>query len=148
SALVEKVGPLPIWPSRSDTQRSDAERSPSVASRAPPEKMTPVPTTGVAPAAGAVMVTAGAVGDTVSAIEAVAVAPSESVTVAVIVWLPSRGMSTRVAPVPRSPLRLDVQWICALRLPSKSSLAVAWKDTVVPAGTETPLAGAVITRFG
>jgi hypothetical protein len=52
---------------------------------------------------------------------------SWSVAEAVIVWVPSERVRVIVAPVPRLPSRLDVQWTEAPRSPSTVSVAVAWR---------------------
>src|SRR5437867_3689862 len=144
--VVVKEGPLPISPSRSERQRSAAERSPSVASAAVPLKARLVPAKIVVPSAGAAIVTTGGVGVTVRREVADPGAPSESVTAATSVWAPSE--STRVPFGPRAPSRLDVQRICPVRSPSKSSLAAAPSRTAVPAGTELPSAGLAIVTAG
>ena len=143
---VENAGPAPICPSRSESQRSAAERSPSVASVAVPLNATLVPTKTVVPSAGAAMVRSGAVGVTVSRAVADAAAPSESVTEATSVWAPSE--SRRVPFGPSAPSRLDVQRISPVRSPSKSSRATAPRRTAVPAGTEPPSAGLPIVTTG
>ena len=93
--LVEKLGPLPIVPSRSDVQRRADVRFPSVTSLAVPLKVTVVPAKTRVPAGGDVIVTTGAEGAMITRACAVLVAPSESVTVAVSVWLPSVSVTVR-----------------------------------------------------
>ena len=146
--VVAKLAPEPMSPSRSELQRSDAERLPSVASFAVPLKARLVPAKTVVPSAGPLMVTTGAVAVTVSRTWAEPVAPSVSVTDAVRTWLPSESVTVRVPPPPSAPSRLDAHWIRLVTLPSKSSVAVAPRVTVLPAGTEAPSAGALMVTTG
>src|SRR5207249_11782726 len=124
-ARGREARPEPMSPSRSDVQRSDAERLPSVASFAVPLKATPVPAKTVVPSGGPVIATTGGVAVTVRRTCAEPVAPSESVTDAVRTWLPSESVTVRVPPPPSAPSRLDAHWILLVTLPSKSSVAVA-----------------------
>jgi hypothetical protein len=55
---------------------------------------------------------------TVTEIESVAERLPESVTAAVIVWVPSLKAALMLAPVPRAPSMLETQKMSALRLPS------------------------------
>ena len=146
--VVVKLAPVPMRPSRSDVQRSDAERLPSVASFAVPLKPRLVPRKTVLPSGGPVMVTTGGVGVTVTCTWAEPVAPSESVTDATRTWLPAESVTVRVPPPPSAPSRLDAHWTLLVTLPSKSSVAVAARLTVVPAGTEVPSVGALIVTTG
>ena len=146
--VVVKLAPEPMSPSRSDVQRSDAERLPSVASLAVPLKARLVPAKTVVPSAGPVIATTGGVGVTVRRTCAEPVAPSESVTEAVRTWVPSESVTVRVPPPPSAPSRLDAHWILLVTLPSKSSVAVAPSITVLPAGAEAPSAGAPIVTTG
>ena len=111
-----------------------------------PLKARLVPAKTVVPSAGATIVTTGGVGVTVRRAVADPGAPSESVTAATSVCAPSE--SSRVPFGPRTPSRLDVQRICPVRSPSKSSLAAAPSRTAVPAGTELPSAGLAIVTAG
>jgi hypothetical protein len=78
-----------------------------------------------APFAGVVRLTVGGVFPTEIVTVAVVVAPSASVTDAVIVWGPFVSRLESVAPDPSAPSRLDDQVIELLRLPWSKSLAVA-----------------------
>src|SRR5262245_45779601 len=71
SAVVAKLAPVPIGPSRSEDHARAADRLPSVASSAVPANETLVPSTAVVPAAGAAMVTTGGVGVIATVIDAV-----------------------------------------------------------------------------
>ena len=57
-------------------------------------------------------------------------------------------VTVRVPPPPSAPSRLDAHWTLLVTLPSKSSVAVAARLTVVPAGTEAPSVGALIVTTG
>ena len=81
-------------------------------------------------------------------IEAVLVAPSESVMLAVMVWPPSVRRTSRLAPVPSVPSRLDVHEMRLEASPSKSSMALAVRTMRVPASFAVPLAGAVMRSTG
>ena len=117
-----------------------------MASVAVPLKAMLVPTKTVVPSPGAAIVTTGAVGVTVRRALAEPSAPSESVTAATSVWVPSE--RTRVPFGPSAPSRLDVQRSWPVRSPSKSSLAAAPSRTAVPAGTELPSVGLAMTTAG
>ena len=83
---MANVLPVPIVPSRSDTQTSDAVTSPSSASDAVPVNVCESPWSIVMVLAGAVIVTTGAAFATiVMSITSESDAPSESITDAVIV---------------------------------------------------------------
>ena len=84
----------------------------------------------------------------VSVIVADAGAPSESVTVAVSRCVPSCSVRVRVAPVPSGPATSELHSIRLLRSPSKSSVAVAARETGGPAGTAAPSAGAAMVTTG
>ena len=98
------------------------------------------------PSAGVATLTTGGVGVTVRRARAEPTAPSESVTAATSVCVPSE--RTRVPFGPSAPSRLDVQRSRPVRSPSKSSLAVAASRTAVPAATELPSAGPAMTTAG
>ena len=102
----------------------------------------------VLPSCGEVMVTAGGVGVMMTVICAVEVAPSESVTAAVIVCWPSRSRTAFEAPVKSAPWRLDVHWTRLERSPSKSSFAVAVRVTSLSAGADELSCGAVMVITG
>ena len=102
----------------------------------------------VLPAAGDVMVSAGGVGVMMTVICAVEVAPSESVTDAVIVCWPSRSRTAFEAPTKSAPWRLDVHCTWLEMSPSKSSLAAAVSVTSVSAGAEELSCGAVMVSAG
>src|SRR5438128_10187041 len=86
--VVEKVGPVPIGPSRLEIQRSVEPTLPSVASIAVAAKATSVPANTRVPAGGALIVTTGGVGVMITWPWAVLDAPSVAVTDAVRTWLP------------------------------------------------------------
>src|SRR6185436_18117608 len=141
----------PRYPWRLELQRRPAERSPSKSSKALAERLTGVPAGAEPPLAGAVTVTSGgALGARTRTVIAAAPRwPSESVTAAVIVWLPAeRVRGPTVAPDPSAPSRLEVQERLALRLPSSMSLAVPVKVTGSPTNTTFPFAGAVMRTLG
>ena len=97
------------------------------------------------PATGA----GGGAGVTVMLIDDVPGAPPLSVTEAVIVWLPTESVLTEIdAPAPMVPSALELQLMSDARLPSSPSFAVAVNVTVVVAGNEAPLTGAVMVRLG
>ena len=148
SMFVAKLAPLARTPSRSDVHRIVEERSPSVASRAVAVKDVLASCVTVPPPAGEVMVSAGGVGVMMTVICAVEVAPSESVTEAVIVCWPSRSRTAFDAPTKSAPWRLDVHWTWLEMSPSKSSLAVAVRITSVSAGADELSCGAVMARAG
>ena len=101
--VVEKLGPVPIGPSRLEIQRSVAPTLPSVASIAVAPKGTLVPAKTRVPVGGAVIETTGAVGVMVTWTCAEADARSVSVMVAVSTWLPSERRSIFEAPVNSAP---------------------------------------------
>ena len=85
-SVVEKLPPLPIAPSRFETQDRPAVRSPFSASSAVPEKAMLVPSGNEDPSTGLVIVTAGGVfANTVTVMMSEPGSPPESVTDAVIV---------------------------------------------------------------
>src|SRR5262249_31165081 len=149
SALVKKVAPLPIGPSRSEVHARPADRSPSVASGAVAAKGVPRLADTSVPVVGAVTRTGGGVGVVVTGVVgAVRVAGGEGAAGAVMVWVPWWcSVAVRFPPVPRSPSRFDVQW-SAGRESSKSSSAPATSVTGVPAGRTVLPAGAVIVTVG
>ena len=100
------------------------------------------------PSADAVIVTTGGLGAIVTCTAAVPTAPSESVTDATRVWLPSDRVAVRTGPGANAPSRLEVQRMPAVTSPSKSSTAVAPSVSGVPAGTAVPSAGPVIVTRG
>lgn len=66
-----------------------------------------------------------------------------------MVCVPERRLATpRVAPVPRSPSRLEAQWMAPLRSPSSVSLASPASPTVSPGLKTVPSAGAAIVTTG
>ena len=73
----------------------------------------------------------------------------ESVTEAVIVWVPIERLEVaKEPPVPMAPLIDEVQDRLAVRLPSSRSLAVPVKVIEVPEPTLVPVAGAVMATAG
>jgi hypothetical protein len=73
----------------------------------------------------------------------------ESVTAAVIVWVPTaRAEVEKEAPLPMTPLSEEVQTRLEERLPSWVSEAVPLKVTAVPEAELDPCAGAVIVTVG
>ena len=76
-------------------------------------------------------------------------APPESVTEAVIVWVPAESeLVENEPPEPMTPSRLEVHDRLEVREPSSTSVAVPENDTEVPISKELPLAGAVIVTTG
>jgi preprotein translocase subunit YajC len=125
-SAFEKLAPAPIWPLRLEVQTIPAFKFPSSVSLALPANWMAVVVEVLKPVNGLLIVTAGGVFGlvTVTVTEAVALAPAESVTLAVIRWVPAGRALEKLAPVPIWPLRLEVQTIPALRLPSSTSVAV------------------------
>src|SRR5262249_8782317 len=78
---------------------------------------------------------------TVMEVLALAVFPPESVTDAVMTWLPLLIVRVKVAPVPICPSLLDVQTRDAAMLPSSESAAVPWKTMLAPAEKLEPVVG-------
>ena len=75
--------------------------------------------------------------------------PPESVTSAVMVWLPTLSVDEFTeAPVPSEPSRLDDQAMFAEMSPSSVSVAVPVKVTSVFSCTLVPLAGEVMDTTG
>ena len=77
------------------------------------------------------------------------VRPPESVTEAVIVWLPADSPAVeKDPPDPITPLMFEVHVRLVVRLPSSASAAVPLNLIVSPTANELPAAGAVITVAG
>ena len=75
--------------------------------------------------------------------------PPASSTRAVITCVPIPSVpAVMLAPAPRSPSRLDVQWSVFERTPSVASMAVPVKGSGVPWKTLVPSAGATIVTTG
>ena len=112
-----------------------AVRLPSWMSEALPEKLMVVPLAKEEPFTGLLMATVGGslgAALTVTVTKAVAVLPPESVTCAVIVWVPLLKVREKLPPVPIEPSMLEVQVTLAVRLPSCASAALPEKLMVVP----------------
>src|SRR5262245_30576843 len=62
--------------------------------------------------------------------------------------VPTASVAEMLAPVPRLPEMLELQWIWLEIAPSKSSMAVPLRVTGLPAIDEPPSAGAVIATEG
>src|SRR5581483_3692752 len=144
--------PLPITPSRSETQESCAVMVP-FRPVAVPVNVTACPMSTVVPVAGAVMLTCGACVCAAAVIETMIEleleSPFVSTPVAVITCVPrARFEVTRFGPVPSAPFRLDDHLIVALTSPSVVSIAEALKLIGVPAGTLNPFAGCVMVSVG
>jgi len=94
------------------------------------------------------MVTAGVV-LMVMMTEARPVLPPWSVAEAVSTWVPvESALVVIVPPVPRTPSRLEVQAIAAVRLPSSRSLAVALRVTGAPGSKVAPAVGELMVTVG
>ena len=94
------------------------------------------------------MVTAGVV-LMVMMTEAWPVLPPWSVAEAVSTWVPvESALVVIVPPVPRTPSRLEVQAIAAVRLPSSRSLAVALRVTGAPGSKVAPAVGELMVTVG
>ena len=146
---AEKEPPVPMAPSREEVQARLAVRSPSSASVAVPAKLMLVPSANVLPSSGAVMVTVGDVFElTVTVIESLPAKPPESVTKAVIVWVPTERTAEKEPPVPMAPSRDDVQVRLPVRTPSSGSVAVPAKRMLVPSVKVLPLGGAITVTVG
>jgi hypothetical protein len=73
----------------------------------------------------------------------------ESVTWAVMVWVPTdRFVVVYVEPVPMEPSMLEVHWICELSEPSSASVAVPWNVTESPSVNSEPDDGDNIDTVG
>src|SRR6266699_1951845 len=115
----EKLPPFPITPSMLEVQTSFEVKLPSRRSEAFPEKLMIAPEAKAEPFAGLVIVTVGGVPDrTLMLTELEVVLPAESVTRAVMAWVPLLKVREKLPPVPIWPLRLDVQTSLLVKLPS------------------------------
>ena len=94
------------------------------------------------------MVTLGAVLSTVTVMASEPWRPPASVTLAVMVWVPTERLVAKDPPVPIAPSRSEVQARAAVRLPSSGSLAEPAKLMVSVARKVEPSAGAVIVALG
>ena len=74
--------------------------------------------------------------------------PAESVTCAVMVWVPLARLLVKLPPVPIVPLMLEVQISLEVRSPSSVSDALPEKLMVVPYGKDEPVAGVLMTTLG
>src|SRR2546422_4762500 len=139
--------PVPIGPSRLETQRRFDPRSPSAGSLAAARNVSGVQAGTLVPFDGARTVTVGGVLPATTVTLWLAVSPSLSVTVAVITCRPTarRGTVTE-APVPSRPATSDVQRIVAARFPSRKSIALP--ASVTGPATELPSAGERMARTG
>ena len=64
-------------------------------------------------------------------------------------WVPvESALVVIVPPVPRTPSRLEVQAIAAVRLPSSRSLAVALRVTGAPGSKVAPAVGELMVTVG
>ena len=106
-------------------------RKPSSKSLAQPWKLTVATEENILLSAGAVIVTVGELLNppTVTVILSVPIRPPESVTEAVIVWVPMDRPDEKDPPEPITPSMLDVQTRLPVRLPSSKSLAVPEKKS-------------------
>src|SRR5262245_42921516 len=146
SVLLVSDTPVPRLPSRLDDQATEV-RVPSSRSLALAVKVIAWPCSKVLPVAGAVMLNVG-VELTTTVIEALAVFPPESVTEAVMVWVPERSVVTlSEGAVPRVPSRFDDQRM-AVMAPSSRSLAVPVNVTVAPCSNDALFAGVEIDTVG
>ena len=131
--VFEKVPPVPIWPSRLEFQVKFAVKLPFSTSEAEPENVTVAPKGNEAPVAGLLIVTVGGLfAATVMETEAVVVLPAESVTRAVMVWVPLLRVLVKLPPVPIGPSIVELQDRFEVRLPSSTSDALPEKLTVAP----------------
>jgi len=132
SPLVVIVPPVPSAPSRLEVQAIAEARLPSSASVAVAVKVTGARGSGLVPAGGAVMVTTGGV-LTVTMTCMLPGLPLESLTDAVMVWMPAlSALAVIDPPAPSVPSRLERHVRPAVRSPSSKSVAVAVKLTAVP----------------
>src|SRR3972149_3864143 len=91
----------------------------------------------------------GCVGEpTVTETLALATFPPESVTVAVMVWVPLLSVLEKLPPVPICPSLLEVQTREFVRFPSLASLAVPAKLMIAPALKVEPVVGLVMATVG
>ena len=116
-----KLPPLPIAPSLLEIQAIEPLRLPWSKSLATPVNWIRSVVLNVVPFAGLEIEIVGGVLPTVTVTDTVAVAPSESVIEAVIVWVPFVSPLVKVPPVPSAPSRLDVHAIEPVRLPCSKS---------------------------
>lgn len=99
-SLAASAPPLPRTPTLSDVQTIDAVRSPSSRSEALPWNAMSSLVSNDVPVAGVRMETIGAASPTAIVTDALRLAPSESVAVAVIVCVPALSDRTKLPPVP------------------------------------------------
>ena len=74
------------------------------------------------------------VAPTVTVTESLPGSPPESVTEAVIMWVPSLRVAEKLPPVPIGPTKSEVQLRLPVRVPSSVSVAVPAKLMVAPEG--------------
>ena len=151
NAGIVSVAPAPSGPPRLDAHRTAAPRSPSSTSVAEAARTTGRLASSAAPSAGAWTVMTGrTLGGRITTLRvASAASPPPSRTRALMTCVPIRSaLAVMLAPVPRSPSRLDVQWIALERMPSVTSVALPVKTSGVPWNTRVPSAGATIVTAG
>ena len=150
---VEKVAPLPMTPSRFDTQDRLFDMLPSSLSIALPVNVIESYKLDEKPFAGAVMVTSGGVfSDGDSTVRVMVAEPgrfSLSVADTVMVCVPAeRDDVENLAPVPITPSRFDTQDSLSEMLPSSLSVAPPLNVMESYRLNEEPLAGAVMVTSG
>ena len=94
-----------------------------------------------APSVGACIEIVGAELETEIVIDVDPVAPSASVTLAVMMWVPFGSERTKLPPVPMGPAMSELQRMDPVRSPSSKSLAVALKAIDCRAETVAPSVG-------
>jgi hypothetical protein len=143
-----KLPPVPIAPSMLDVHAIDPVRSPSSTSLAEARNAIWSPVENVLPPAGLARAICGGVSATVIVIDAVAVSPPESVTVAVMTCVPLLRRLETMPPLPSGPSTLDVHAIDDCNAPSSASDADAARSMTSFVWNDDPSAGDVIETVG
>jgi hypothetical protein len=146
--LLLNEPPAPIVPSILDVQLSDPVSVPSSVSVALPAKLMLAPSGKLEPSLGDEIATDGESLVTVILIASEPGNPPESVTEAVIVWVPADRLVLNEPPAPIVPSILDVQLSEPVSVPSSRSVALPVKPMLAPSGKLEPSAGAVIETVG
>jgi hypothetical protein len=147
-SLLVKPVPVPMDPSLSELHAIELVRPPSSKSAAEPWNEMLSLRRNDAPFDGLEIDTDG--GEFVTATEMVAtlVIPFESVTLAVMTWVPFESLLATVAPVPSAPSLSDVHEIAPDNEPSSGSDAVPWNDSIWLVLKLAPLLGLWIDTVG
>jgi hypothetical protein len=147
-SLLVKPVPVPREPSLSELQAIEPVRPPSSKSAAEPWNEMLSLRRNDAPFDGLEIDTDGAEFVTATVTVATLVIPSESVTLAVMTWVPFESLLPTVAPVPSAPSLSDVHEIAPDKEPSSGSDAVPWNDSIWLVLKPAPLLGLWIDTVG